>query len=71
MRSAVDPAMQIFQSIFRPGLVRSPCHAVHPRRSLTFKSVIALPPRFLFRCFAGITASVRRLACVPARLALA
>src|ERR1022692_5252251 len=40
IRSAVDPAMQIFESILQPGLILFPCHAVHSGRRLTFKSVI-------------------------------
>ncbi len=43
IRSAVDPAMQIFQSILQPGLILFPCHAVHSGRRLTFESVIAVP----------------------------
>ena len=39
----MDPAVQIFQSIFQPGLILFPCHAVHSGRSLTFQTVIAVP----------------------------
>jgi hypothetical protein len=41
----VDPAVQIFESIFQPGLVLFPCHAVYSGRSFTFQTVKALPQR--------------------------
>jgi hypothetical protein len=46
VRSAVDPAVQIFQSILQPGLILFPCHAVHARCRFTFQSVVALPQQF-------------------------
>jgi len=39
----VDPAVQIFESIFQPGLILFPGHAIHSRRGLTFQTVKALP----------------------------
>src|SRR5215472_11754545 len=41
--AAVDPAVQIGEPIFQPGLVLVPCDAVHSRRSLTLQSVKAVP----------------------------
>jgi hypothetical protein len=43
IRSAVNPAVQIFQSIFQPGFILLPCHAVHSGRGFTFQTVKAVP----------------------------
>jgi hypothetical protein len=39
----VDPAVQILESIFQPGLVLFPCHTVYSGRGFPFQSVKAFP----------------------------
>jgi hypothetical protein len=39
----VHPAVQIFESIFQPGFILSPGHAVHSGRGSTFQAVEAFP----------------------------
>src|SRR5437868_550135 len=41
-RSAVNPAVQIDESFFQPGLVLLPCHSVHSRRGLPLECVKAV-----------------------------
>src|SRR6266576_5160743 len=41
--ATVDPAVQIGEPTFQPGLILFPCHAIHPRSGLTLQGVKAFP----------------------------